>query len=57
MKATIFRGNFHEVLAGDDTPGEWKTAEEILLDINEYWDNPDRDANIHGWYDLHARLA
>lgn len=42
---------------GEDTPGEWKTAEEILVDINAYWDNPVRDANIHGWYDLHAKLA
>lgn len=39
---------------GEDTPGTWKSAEEILKDIKAYWDNPDRDANIHGWYDLHA---
>lgn len=42
---------------GEDTPGEWQTAEQILVDINAYWDTPDRDANIHGWYDLHAKLA
>jgi FkbM family methyltransferase len=41
---------------GEDTPGEWKTAEGILLDIKAYWENPVRDANIHGWYDLHAKL-
>ena len=42
---------------GEDTPGEWKTAEQILVDIKAYWDTPDRDANVHGWYDLHAKLA
>jgi FkbM family methyltransferase len=42
---------------GEDTPGEWKTDQEILIDINAYWNNPDRDANIDGWYDLHAKLA
>jgi FkbM family methyltransferase len=42
---------------GEDTPGRWKSAEEILVDIKAYWDNPDRDANIHGWYDLHAKHA
>lgn len=40
---------------GEDTPGEWKSSEEILKDIKAYWDNPERDANIHGWYDLHAK--
>lgn len=40
---------------GEDTPGDWKTADEILVDIKAYWDNPARDANIHGWYDLHAK--
>lgn len=42
---------------GEDTPGEWKSAEEILVDIKAYWDNPNRDANIDGWYDLHAKHA
>lgn len=41
---------------GEDTPGEWKSAEKILVDIKAYWDNPQRDPNIHGWYDLHAKL-
>jgi hypothetical protein len=42
---------------GEETVGVWKTAEEILLEIQAYWNNPALDANIHGWYDLHARLA
>jgi len=41
---------------GEDTPGEWRNASEILVDIKSYWDNPQRDANIHGWFDLHARF-
>ena len=42
---------------GEDTPGQWKTPPDILLDIKSYWDNPQRDANIHGWFDLHARFG
>jgi FkbM family methyltransferase len=42
---------------GEDTPGEWKTAEEILIEMNNYWDNPARDPNVHGWFDLHAKLG
>ena len=41
---------------GEDTPGEWKLRDEVRIDIDAYWKNPARDANIHGWYDLHARL-
>jgi len=42
---------------GEDTPSVWKNASEVLEDIKAYWDMPNRDDNIHGWYDLHARLA
>jgi methyltransferase, FkbM family len=42
---------------GEDTPGDWKRETDIMKDIRTYWDNPDRDPNIHGWYDLHARLG
>lgn len=42
---------------GEDTPGDWKTSQEILIDITSYWDNPQRNANIDGWFDLHARLG
>jgi FkbM family methyltransferase len=41
-------------LFGEETPGDWKSPEEIEVDIRAYWENPERDANIHGWYDLHA---
>lgn len=41
---------------GDDAPGEWKSRDGVRKDIDAYWNNPVRDANIHGWYDLHARL-
>jgi FkbM family methyltransferase len=42
---------------GEDTPGEWQAADDILVAIKAYWDNPDRDPDKHGWYDLHARLG
>lgn len=42
---------------GEDTPGEWKAEQEILPVIESYWGNPERDANVHGWYDLHAKLS
>lgn len=40
---------------GEDTPGEWLTADEVLVRIKSYWDNPALDPEVHGWYDLHAR--
>ena len=42
---------------GEDTPGAWKSYEDILIDIKAYWDNPNRDANVDGWYDLHAKFG
>jgi FkbM family methyltransferase len=41
---------------GEETPGDWKSHEDVLVSINSYWDNPNRDPNIDGWYDLHAKL-
>jgi FkbM family methyltransferase len=41
---------------GEETAGDWISADEVLRQINEYWGNPNRDANVHGWFDLHARL-
>ena len=41
---------------GEETIGEWKTAEEILPEIKAYWDNPGRNPHVHGWFDLHAKL-
>lgn len=40
---------------GEETPGDWLPAEEVETRIRAYWGIPDRDANIHGWFDLHAR--
>jgi hypothetical protein len=41
---------------GEETPGTWLTAEEVAARIDAYWQNPHRDANVDGWFDLHARL-
>jgi len=41
---------------GEETPGEWLSYEAVLEKITAYWGRPDRDANIHGWFDLHGRL-
>lgn len=41
---------------GEDTPGEWKEINQVLELSNAYWSNPSRDANIDGWYDIHAKL-
>jgi FkbM family methyltransferase len=41
---------------GEDTPGDWLTMESVIDISNRYWDNPSRDENIDGWYDLHSRL-
>ncbi len=41
---------------GEETPGDWLGADEVLAQINAYWGNPAFDANIHGWFDLHAKL-
>lgn len=41
---------------GEETAGAWLSKDEVLKLSNAYWGNPNRDANIHGWYDLHASL-
>ena len=41
---------------GEETVGQWKKREEVILEIVAYWNNPARDPNIHGWYDLHAAI-
>jgi FkbM family methyltransferase len=43
-------------LFGEETPGEWLDYDNVLRVINAYWENPNRDADIDGWFDLHARL-
>ncbi|MDX2231119.1 MAG: FkbM family methyltransferase [Leptolyngbyaceae cyanobacterium bins.349] len=40
---------------GEETVGTWKSYEQVAQEIEAYWSIPDRDANIHGWYDLHAK--
>jgi FkbM family methyltransferase len=42
---------------GEETPGVWKSAEEIVVDIDAYWNHPEPDPSKRGWYDLHAQLA
>jgi len=39
---------------GEEAAGEWLSREDVLQLSNAYWGNPSRDANIHGWFDLHA---
>jgi FkbM family methyltransferase len=41
---------------GEEIEGPWLGKEEVTALSNAYWGNPDRDANIHGWYDLHASI-
>lgn len=41
---------------GEEIPGNWMTKDEVLRESQTYWARPDRDANVHGWYDLHASL-
>ena len=42
-------------LFGEETPGPWLDYDRVLTEIETYWGNPGRDANVHGWFDLHAR--
>ncbi|MCU0773290.1 MAG: FkbM family methyltransferase [Ideonella sp.] len=39
---------------GDETDGPWLDRAAVTALSEAYWNNPNRDANIHGWYDLHA---
>ena len=41
---------------GRETVGEWKSRDEVLAEILAYWNEPTRDPNIYGWYDLHAQV-
>jgi FkbM family methyltransferase len=41
---------------GEEIEGPWLGKEEVMALSSAYWGNPDRDANIHGWYDLHASI-
>lgn len=39
---------------GEEAPGEWLDFSRAKAAVEAYWSIPDRDATIHGWYDLHA---
>lgn len=41
---------------GEEAEGAWLSREEVLKLSNAYWGISNRNANIHGWYDLHASL-
>lgn len=41
---------------GEEIEGPWLNKNEVIKLSDDYWGNPNRDANIHGWYDLHASL-
>lgn len=43
-------------LFGEETIGRWKNYNEVSVEINNYWNNPNRDDNVDGWFDLHAKL-
>ena len=42
---------------GDDTPGRWVGATEVRAHIDAYWNDPHRNPNIDGWYDLHGATS
>ncbi len=39
---------------GKELEDEWLDRQSVLEISKKYWDNPNRDANVDGWYDLHA---
>lgn len=48
---------------GEETPGSWEDSDTIRKAIAKVWDpdgfskKPDHDDILHGWFDLHAKLA
>jgi FkbM family methyltransferase len=42
---------------GEETTGRWKSYDEVAADITNYWSTPNLNANVHGWFDLHAQLS
>jgi len=42
---------------GEEAEGLWLDKDEVLDLSHAYWSNPKRDANIHGWFDLHAKYV
>jgi FkbM family methyltransferase len=41
---------------GEEIDGPWLSKEDVLRVSNDYWSMPNRDANVHGWFDLHAAI-
>ncbi len=42
---------------GEDTPGAWSTAAQVLTAIRAIEQNPNHDPGVDGWFDLHARYG
>ena len=48
---------------GEEAPGHWQTADEVRTAIAVIWDvdgsakRAGHDDGVHGWFDLHARIA
>lgn len=40
---------------GEDTPGDWLSMKDIHEVVERYWTTPNLNAEVHGWFDLHAR--
>jgi FkbM family methyltransferase len=40
---------------GEETPGEWTSAEQVLRAIRAIEDNANHNPDVDGWFDLHAR--
>ena len=42
---------------GEEIERHWLCREEVSRVSDAYWGNPNRDANVDGWFDLHAKLG
>lgn len=41
---------------GEDTCGQWMNLDDVIKVSQSHWQKPNLDANVDGWYDIHARL-
>ncbi len=41
---------------GEEAHGPWLDYDAVVQVSDEYWSRPDRDARVHGWFDIHASL-
>lgn len=39
---------------GEETPGDWMSLEDVRAQVERHWARPGLDADVHGWFDLHA---